>query len=94
MDSIEQLVAQLTAAQSGVVNVANERERDGNCDDVLFRIDQAAVSIQGGNTLQASYSPLSVAPNVVMGELAGGRLPLGLVLLAMLGLLGWLAFRR
>lgn len=57
--TLEQIIAQIKDAQNTADVLRNEAERDGNSGDVLFFIDQSAITAIGGTEVSAPTTILS-----------------------------------
>lgn len=78
--NIQELVSDLTRSNQGGLATTNESERDGNSNDLLFRIDQATVNVQGGTTF-TNISPFTAVSDLLSGKVTSW----GLLWLAIFG---------
>jgi hypothetical protein len=85
--NIDAFIAELVNGNAGGGNpayAANESERDGNVDDLLFRIDQPSIGISGGTTIT------SLSPYTAVTDLGSGKVSLAvLVWLGLALFAGW-----
>lgn len=97
--SIDQFVSELAGGntQDNSAFVANESERDGNSNDLLFFIDQPTLSIAGGKTFTnlspSSYAPISITKGI--DDLLNGKFNwVSIVMLAVAGFAGYWLLKK
>jgi len=95
MAGIEDFIASLLGSNTNAntLYATNQSERDGNPDDLLLRIDQAAVQtgigISGGTTLT------NLSPYTAISDLQSGKVSLAVIVwLLIAGGVGWFLLRK
>jgi len=86
MSFIDDFISSLQSSNSTANPLVtdNESERDGNVTDLLFRVAQPTVSVQGGTTIT------SLSPYTAASDLSAGKVSLSVLLwLAIAGFVGW-----
>lgn len=87
--TLDDIIAQIQNAQTDALNLRNEAERDGNSQDVLFFIDQSAITAIGGTQISAPTTTL--APQAFV---EGVKSNLPLVIVAAVVILAMAFFTR